>query len=163
MWQARTDVTAGTAGCGPGNEKMTSSQLATAPAGTNCADNTVNAAQTGCVYSTRQTILTPNFCPGGAQVCYGSNNTNTLTVANSIYNSAQVTLERKASDWTFLVAYTFAKALDDASAFNDLVVNFADPAISRGLSSTDIRHNFVGSYVWAIPFDKWFSEAGRSA
>jgi hypothetical protein len=150
-----TDVTAGTAGCGPGNENDVF-QLATAPAGTNCADNTVKVVQTGCVYSTRQTILSPNFCPGGAQVCYGSNNTNTLTVANSIYNSGQVTLERKASDWTFLVAYTFAKALDDASAFNDLV-NFADPAISRGLSSTDIRHNFVGSYVWAIPFDKWFS------
>jgi hypothetical protein len=149
------DVTAGTAGCGPGNENDVF-QLATAPAGTNCANNAVTVAQPGCVYSTRQTILSPNFCPGGAQVCYGSNNTNTLTVANSIYNSGQVTLERKASDWTFLVAYTFAKALDDASAFNDLV-NFADPAISRGLSSTDIRHNFVGSYVWAIPFDKWFS------
>ncbi len=59
-----------------------------------------------------------------------------------------------------MVAYTFAKALDDASAFNDLV-NFADPAISRGLSSTDIRHNFVGSYVWAIPFDKWFGDGPK--
>jgi hypothetical protein len=153
------DVTAQTAGCGPGNENDVF-QLATAPAGTDCTNNAVKVAQPGCVYSTRQTILTPNFCPGGAQVCYGSNNTNTLTVANSIYNSAQVTLERKASDWTFLVAYTFAKGLDDASAFNDLV-NFADPAISRGLSSTDIRHNFVGSYVWAIPFDRWFGSGPK--
>ncbi len=153
------DTTAGTAGCGPGNENDVF-QLATAPAGTDCTVNTVKTAQTGCVYSTRQTILSPNFCPGGAQVCYGSNNTNTLTVANSIYNSAQVTLERKASDWTFLVAYTFAKGLDDASAFNDLV-NFADPAISRGLSSTDIRHNFVGSYVYAVPFDRWFGNGPK--
>ncbi|HEX4381072.1 MAG TPA: hypothetical protein VH022_13610, partial [Candidatus Acidoferrum sp.] len=102
----------------------------------------------------------PNFCPGGAQVCYGSNNTNTLTVANSIYNSAQVTLERKANDFTFLVAYTFAKGLDDASSFNDLV-NFADPSISRGLSSSDIRHNFVASYVYAVPFDRWFGNAPK--
>jgi Carboxypeptidase regulatory-like domain len=153
------DVTAGTAGCGPGNENDVF-QLATAPAGTNCANNTVTTAQTGCVYSTRQSILSPNFCPGGAQVCYGSNNTYTVTAANSIYNSGQVTLERKASDWTFLVAYTFAKAIDDASAFNDLM-NFANPAISRGLSSTDIRNNFVGSYVWAIPFDKWFGDSHK--
>jgi hypothetical protein len=153
------DTTAQTLGCGPGNENDVF-QLANAPAGTDCTNNLVKTAQTGCVYSTRQTILSPNFCPGGAQVCYGSNNTNTLTVANSIYNSAQVTLERKASDWTFLVAYTFAKGLDDSSAFNDLV-NFADPSISRGLSSTDIRHNFVGSYVYAIPFDRWFANGPK--
>ncbi len=46
----------------------------------------------GCVYSTRQQILNPNFCPGGAQVCFGSNNTNTLTTANSIYNSGQISI-----------------------------------------------------------------------
>jgi hypothetical protein len=151
--QGAIDVTAGgTPGCGPGNENDVF-QLpgATVPCSTLSA-----TPLPGCVYSTRQTILSPNFCPGGAQVCYGSNNTNTLTSANSIYNSAQVTLERKANDFTFLVAYTFAKALDNSSAFNDLV-NFADPQISRGLSSTDIRHNFVGSYVWAIPFDRWFT------
>jgi len=159
--QGAIDVTAGgTAGCGPGNENDVFQLPAATAAGVDCGNNAVKAAQPGCVYSTRQTILSPNFCPGGVQVCYGSNNTNTLTVANSIYNSAQVTLERRASDWTFLVAYTFAKGLDDASAFNDLV-NFADPGISRGLSSSDIRHNFVGSYVWAVPFDRWFGNGPK--
>ena len=155
------DVTAGgTLGCGPGNENDVFQLPAATAAGIDCGNNTVKTVQAGCVYSTRQTILSPNFCPGGVQVCYGSNNTNTLTVANSIYNSAQVTLERKASDWTFLAAYTFAKGIDDASAFNDLV-NFADPGISRGLSSSDIRHNFVGSYVWAVPFDRWFGNGPK--
>ena len=51
-----------------------------------------------------------------------------MTSANSIYNAAQITVERKANDFTFLAAYTFAKGLDDSSAFNDLV-NFADPKI----------------------------------
>jgi hypothetical protein len=50
--------------------------------------------------------------------------------------------------------------LDDSSAFNDLV-NFANPKLSRGLSSSDIRHNFVASYVWAIPFDRAFSNAPK--
>jgi len=39
----------------------------------------------GCVYGTRKGLLTPNYCPESAMlVCYGSNNTNTLTTANSI-------------------------------------------------------------------------------
>src|SRR5215475_3292613 len=158
--QGAIDVTnGGSLGCGPGQENDVF-QLPVVPPGVDCSNNTVKTAQPGCIYSTRQTILNPNFCPGGAQVCYGSNNTNTLTVANSIYNSAQVTLERKANDFTFLLAYTFAKGLDDSSAFNDLV-NFQDPKISRGLSSSDIRHNFVISYIWAIPFDRAFANAPK--
>jgi hypothetical protein len=93
-------------------------------------------------------------------VCYGSNNTFTFTTANSIYNAGQITVERKANDLTFLAAYTFARGLDDSSAFNDLV-SFANPKLSRGLSSTDITHNFVASYVWAIPFDRAFKGAPK--
>jgi len=88
-------------------------------------------------------------------VCYGSNNTNTLTTANSKYHSGQISVERKATDFSFLVAYTFAKALDDSSAFGDLV-NFVNPKFSRGLSTSDITHNFVASYIWALPFDRLF-------
>jgi hypothetical protein len=142
--QGAIDTTAGTAGCGPGNE------------------NDVFQLPSGSfVYSTRQQILSPNFCPGSAlQVCFGSGNTNTLLSANSIYNAAQITVERKASDFTFLAAYTFAKGLDDSSAFNDLV-NFENPKLSRGLSSSDIKHNFVVSYIWAIPFDRAFGNAPK--
>jgi len=150
------DVTAGTNGCGPGNENdVFQLRSATVP----CTTLSPTALP-GCVYSTRQTILNPNFCPGGAQVCFGSNNTNTLTSANSIYNAAQITVERKANDFTFLAAYTFAKGLDDSSAFNDLV-NFQNPKLSRGLSSSDITHNFVVSYIWAVPFDRAFANAPK--
>jgi hypothetical protein len=93
-------------------------------------------------------------------VCFGSNNTYTRTTANSIYNAAQITVERKANDVTFLAAYTFAKGLDDSSAFNDLV-NFENPKLSRGLSSSDIRNNFVASYIWAIPFQRAFAKAPK--
>jgi hypothetical protein len=154
--QNAADITAGTIGCGPGNENDVF-QIGS-PA-TPCS--TLSATPLpGCVYSTRQTILNPNFCPGGAQVCFGSSNTNTLTSANSIYNAAQITVERKANDFTFLAAYTFAKGLDDSSAFNDLV-NFQNPKLSRGLSSSDITHNFVVSYVWALPFDRAFGGAPK--
>lgn len=145
-----------TPGCGPGNENdVFQLPTATVP----CTTASLTPLQ-GCVYSTRQTILNPNFCPGGLQVCYGSGNTYTWTTANSIYNAGQITVERKANDFTFLAAYTFAKALDDSSAFNDLV-NFENPKWSRGLSSTDIKSNFVASYIWAIPIDRALARAPK--
>jgi hypothetical protein len=140
-------------GCGPGSENDVFNTVAAAPCGA--------AYNPGCVYSTKQSLNSPNFCPGATpQVCFGSGNTYTFLSANSIYNAGQITVERKANDLTFLAAYTFAKGLDDSSAFNDLV-NFADPKLSRGLSSTDIRHNFVASYIWAIPFDRAFKGAPK--
>jgi hypothetical protein len=140
-------------GCGPGQENDVFNLAAAAPCGAVFNPN--------CVYSTRQTLNSPNFCQGATpQVCFGSGNTYTNTNANSIYNAGQITVERKASDFTFLAAYTFAKGLDDSSAFNDLV-NFLDPKVSRGLSSSDIRHNFVASYIWLVPFDRAFKSAPK--
>ncbi len=125
------------------------------------AESDVFQLPSGNVYSTRNKLINPNYCPGAAtQVCAGYGNTFTYTSANSIYNAAQVTVERKAKDVTFLAAYTFAKGLDDSSGFGDLV-NFVNPKFSRGLSSTDVRHNFVASYIWAIPFDRAFPNAPK--
>jgi len=140
------DTTTGAVGCGPGNE-----------------NDVFQRPDSSFVYSTRLRSSTfpypiqgSNFCPGSAlQVCFGSGNTNTLTTANSIYHAGQITVERRANDETFLAAYTFSKAIDDSSAFGDLV-NFFNPKLSRGLASTDVTHNFVASYVWAIPFDRLF-------
>jgi hypothetical protein len=147
------DTTTGLFGCGPGNENDVFNTVAAAPCGATYNPN--------CVYSTRQTLNSPNFCSGATpQVCFGSGNTYTFLSANSIYNAAEVTVERKAKDFTFLAAYTFAKGLDNSSAFNDLI-NFEDPRLSRGLSSSDIRHNFVASYIWQLPFDRAFKGAPK--
>jgi len=113
-----------------------------------------------CVYGTRNFILKNNFCPESQTLCFGNANTLTHLAANSIYHSGQVTIERKAGDVTLLASYTLAKAIDNSSAFNDLV-NFQNPRLSRGLSSTDVHHNFVASYIWAIPFDRAFSRGPK--
>ena len=151
--QGAIDVTAGgTVGCGPFAEN----DVFQLPTATVPCDTVSPTALPGCVYGTRSGLLTPNYCPESATlVCFGSNNTNTLLTANSIYHSGQISVERKATDFSFLVAYTFSKALDDSSAFNDLV-NFVNPRLSRGLSSSDITHNFVASYIWLLPFDRLF-------
>jgi hypothetical protein len=157
--QNASDVTAGVTGCLFNNENDVF-QLPSAPAGTNCLTPSPTPPP-GCVQGTRHGLLSPNYCPESSTlVCYGSNNTNTLTTANSIYNSGQISVQRNANDFSFLVAYTFAKALDDSSAFGDLV-NFVNPRLSRGLSTSDITHNFVASYIWALPFDRLFANGPK--
>ena len=136
--------------CGPQGEQTTYTLPLGAALGVPCNGNTAN-----CVYGTRDFLLTNNFCPGAQTLCFGNANTLTHLAANSIYNSGQVTIERKAGNLTLLASYTFAKAIDNSSAFNDLV-NFQNPRLSRGLSDTDVTHNFVASYIWAIPFDRAF-------
>ncbi|MGA2592943.1 MAG: hypothetical protein ABSH32_23765 [Bryobacteraceae bacterium] len=69
-------------------------------------------------------------------------------------------MERKAADVTFLAAYTFSKAIDDASGFGDLV-NFTNYRLSRALSAFDVTHNFVVSYTWDIPFARAFASLPR--
>jgi hypothetical protein len=135
--QGAFDTSTQSIGCGPNGEQDT---------------YTLGAST---VYGTRNTILNPNYCPESGTLCFGYGNTFTKLTANSIYNSGQVTVERKAGDLTLLAAYTLAKAIDDSSGFGDLV-NFTNAKLSRGLSSTDVHQNFVVSYIWAIPFDRAF-------
>jgi hypothetical protein len=144
--QNAVDLSSNSPGCGPGNENDTF-QLPASLGG-------------GLVYGTRNTLLNPNYCPGAAALCYGFGNTYTRTVANSIYNSGQITVEHKTGDLNFTASYTFAKALDDSSAFGDMV-NFTNLRFSRGLSSTDVTHNFIASYVWSMPFDRAFKGAPK--
>jgi hypothetical protein len=100
------------------------------------------------VYGTRTNLPAPAFA---------GFNTVTSNIANSNYNAAQITVERKASDVTFLAAYTFSKAIDNASGFGDLV-NFTNYRLSRALSAFDVTNNFVVSYTWAVPFDRTFGK-----
>jgi len=103
-------------------------------------------------------------CIGGTRnhlgPAFGQYNSFTVNLANSNYNAGQVTLERKAADITFLAAYTFAKAIDNSSGFGQWV-NFANPRLTRSLSSFDVTHNFVFSYNWALPFDRAFKGAPK--
>jgi hypothetical protein len=100
----------------------------------------------GCVFGTRDK-LGPNF---------SQNNSFTADIANSNYNAGQITIERKAADFTFLAAYTYSKGIDDSSGFGQWV-NFANHRLSRSLSAYDTTHNFVVSYIWAVPFDRAFT------
>jgi hypothetical protein len=114
--------------------------------GRNLEDQTFTRPDGSKVYGTRPTFGSQNF----GYSYYESN------WANSDYNSLQTSLERHAGNSTFLFGYTWSKSLDNGSFFNDRM-NYADHALSRSLSNFDVAHNFIGSYTYAIPFERAFS------
>src|SRR6267154_326181 len=91
---------------------------------------------------------------------FSQNYSFTANIANSSYSAGQITLEHKTGELNFTAAYTFSKAMDNSSGFGQWV-NFADPRLSRSLSAYDITHNFVVSYIWAVPFDRAFKGAPK--
>lgn len=107
--------------------------------------------ETGIVY-TRPDGSTVNTTRGPLGENFGSN-AYTRNFANSNYNSFQASVERRASNITFLAAYTWGKAIDNSSAYGEWV-NFSNYGLSRALSQYDISHNFVFSYDWVLPFEK---------
>ncbi|MDT8067679.1 MAG: TonB-dependent receptor [Terriglobia bacterium] len=81
---------------------------------------------------------------------------NTLSdIAQSNYNSLQVSAQRSAANVTFRASYTFSKSLDDASGAGGF--HGGPPQDSRNLrmdygrSDFDIRHRFTVSYAWRVP------------
>ena len=87
-------------------------------------------------------------------------------IANSAYNAMEASMRKRFSHGlSFLVSYTWSKAIDDVSSFNitgsaakpvagenDLAQNPFNLGAERGLSLFDARNRFVGSYEWALPF-----------
>ena len=53
-----------------------------------------------------------------------------------------------------LAAYTFSKSLDQSSNLGE-EVNPLNPSLSRALSAFDITHNFVVSYSYQLPFERF--------
>jgi len=76
------------------------------------------------------------------------------TVANSSYNSFQASVVHNTGSLNLLVGYTYSKCLDNASGLQDSTYPF-DPRRSIGLCGFDVTHNFVVSYSWLMPFEKY--------
>jgi Carboxypeptidase regulatory-like domain/TonB dependent receptor len=83
------------------------------------------------------------------------------TRGNSIYHSLQAHVERRlAKGWQLLASYTWAHTIDDSiPAFNANGSNSQpqDPtnfALERGNSDLDVRHRFVFSTLYELPFGR---------
>jgi hypothetical protein len=83
----------------------------------------------------------------------------------SNYHALQVDLvKRMSNNFAFDVNYTWAHSIDDVSDVLGVLVNdsagIQDPTdlrANRGNSQFDIRHRFVASYVYEIPFARHIS------
>jgi hypothetical protein len=78
-------------------------------------------------------------------------------IGASNYNSLQVTVERKARSVSFLAAYTYGKSIDNVAT----VFLPSNMRRNRAISPFDIKHNFVVSYNWLMPFDTLFASAPK--
>ena len=80
---------------------------------------------------------------------------------NSIYHSLQARFEQRLDfGLTLLASYTFSKSIDNGSSFFSSAgdPNFPQDSYNlraeRGLSNFDVRHRFVASYAYDLPFHK---------
>src|SRR5260370_15159889 len=73
--------------------------------------------------------------------------------ASSVYNGLSLSLNRRLSnEISFSGSYTFSKAIDDASDFNEQPENPYSLQAERALSANDQRHRFVFSATFDLPF-----------
>ncbi|MDP9055609.1 MAG: carboxypeptidase regulatory-like domain-containing protein [Acidobacteriota bacterium] len=80
------------------------------------------------------------------------------SIGNSNFNSLQTSLRHSGKGLTFSIGYTWSKSIDQASSLSD-PINPYNFSATRALSAFDLRHNFVASYEYALPFDKLTSRA----
>ncbi|WP_433974365.1 carboxypeptidase regulatory-like domain-containing protein [Tunturiibacter lichenicola] len=99
----------------------------------------------------------------GTRVGQGPNygeNTADKSVANSNYNALETTLRYTHHGSQFLLSYTYAKSIDQGSSLGEQL-NVIDPRQSRTISAWDLKHDFVGSYTWALPIAALVHKSNR--
>jgi hypothetical protein len=80
---------------------------------------------------------------------------------NSNYHGGELTVEKRFSrGFSFRTAYTYSKSIDyaqehlAAGGTGSFTQNARDLRERRGPSDFDVRHRFVGSYIYELPFGK---------
>ena len=122
-----SDVMAGTVTCGAFGE-----------------DTVYYPAGGGVVNGTRG-LLGPSFGSNALQSNIGHAN----------YNSLQLSARYTAGRLEFDASYTYGKSMDESSNIGEEVNPF-NPALSYAISAFDVKHNFVVSYDYQLPFDQFF-------
>ena len=78
------------------------------------------------------------------------------TMGSSAFNALEVNLHYTRGRTTALAAYTWGKAMDNSSSATEQVMPL-NPGLEWGLSAFNVKHNFVASYSYELPFEKLLS------
>jgi hypothetical protein len=120
-----------------------------APGSSTCGPFGEDAAYTsasGRMYQGTRVGLGPSFGSTTAQ----------KSVGNSDYNALELTLRfTPGAQTSVLVGYTYSKSIDEASNLGEQTNPF-DAALTRVISAFDMTQNFVATYTYALPFDRFF-------
>jgi hypothetical protein len=120
-----------------------------APGSSTCGPFGEDAAYTsasGKVYQGTRVGLGPNYGSMTAQ----------QSVGNSDYNALEVTLRfTPGKQSTMLIGYTYSKSIDQASNLGEQTNPF-DAALTRVISAFDMTQDFVATYTYGLPFDRFF-------
>lgn len=84
-----------------------------------------------------------------------------LNVGNSAYNALEATLRHTSERLSVLFSYTYSQAMDNGSGRGDQVLFNGNRNLFRGLSDYDVPNNFVTSYTYELPFDKFIHANDR--
>lgn len=124
-----------------------------APGSATCGafgENGVYTKADGTVINSTRTTLGPNF--GSVAWFYNYGNAN--------YNSMQLSVNHTTKRLSLLASYTFGKSIDNASNLQEQLDPF-NHNLRRGISSFDIRHNFVASYRYELPIEELIHHSPR--
>jgi hypothetical protein len=105
-------------------------------------ESSVFTEPNGTVINGTRGPLGPNF----------GSDANQRTIGPSHYNAGEINLHYISDGLEVIGAYTYAKSLDESSNVGE-EVNPISPALSYAISAYDIRHNFVISYNYELPFE----------
>ena len=130
----------------PGNPALCLSLPGCGPFG---EDTTYTAASGQVVHGTRAP-----FGPNFADITW------LATIGNSNFNAMEVSLRHTGRRGEFLAGYTYGKSLDESSSISEQLNPFNHRA-TYGLSAFDLKHNFVMSYHYELPFDVIFRVKNR--
>jgi hypothetical protein len=75
-------------------------------------------------------------------------------IGHANYNALELSARHTSGRLEFSAAYTYSKSLDQSSNVGEEVNPF-NPALSYALSSFDVKQNFVLSYEYQLPFDRF--------
>jgi hypothetical protein len=75
-------------------------------------------------------------------------------IGHANYNAVELSARHRSGRLEFSGSYTYSKSMDQSSNVAEEVNPF-NPALSYALSSFDVKHNFVVSYEYQLPFDRF--------